>query len=245
MTRKKFADLVRFYTSTDSTTFTDAEILLLANIYMLDIAEAIVEANEDFFITPATADLVADQREYSFPADMLLKMKYLEAKFSAGGDWIPLTELDLNDYNRATDETTITNYFANQPGQARYDIVRGSLYLYTGTITSVTGGLKLWFAAEPSVLSDVTDDVTDMSVAPSTVEHGFPKPFHELLARRLSMHYKSHVDRPIPLTEQELSYQNDLAMKLAKIKNPNLSRAVLRSTPDLGEDRFGNYGYNL
>lgn len=249
MTQKVFADLVRFYTNTDSVTFVDADILLLSNTYMLDIAESIVEANEDFFITPATTNLVADQREYPFPVDMLLKLKRVEITFESGGTPILAHEVDLAESPalrlEGTSESLITSRFSNNVGLVGYDIARGSMYIYSGTITSVTAGLKLWFASEPAALSDLTEDTTDMSIDPDSTSHGFPKPFHEILARRVSIFYKSHADRPIPLTEQELSYQGDLAAKIAKIKNPNLSRAVIRSLPDTDQDRFGYNGYNL
>jgi len=244
MTCLKLANLIRFYTKTNTNTFSDADMLMLANVYMLDIAESITEANEDFFIQPATTDLALGQREYTFPADMILKMKYLEVKFSTDGQWIKATEIDLGDLdNRPTDEANIISMFGNEVGRLRFDLFRGSMYLYSGTIAnSVVDGIKLWYASKPAPLPNMTNDVVDISTAPSNIEHGFPEPFHELLARRVSMFFKDSADRPIPYNQQEQIYQLDLAAKIAKIKNPNLDRAIQRSVPTMAN--FGNNGYD-
>lgn len=47
MTPVEFANHVRFMTRTNSTTFTDAEILALMKIRQDEIAKAILEADED------------------------------------------------------------------------------------------------------------------------------------------------------------------------------------------------------
>ena len=49
MTSKQFADYIRKKTKTNSSTFTDADILLYANIIKDDIAKEVNKANEDYF----------------------------------------------------------------------------------------------------------------------------------------------------------------------------------------------------
>jgi len=76
-----FATLVRYYTKTNSTTLTDANILILANIFKDDIAGTIsTEVGEDYFGLRFERDLIADQREYDLPSELMARMKYLNAK---------------------------------------------------------------------------------------------------------------------------------------------------------------------
>jgi len=54
-----FAALVRFYTHTDSTTFVDDDLLLLANVNKDELAKEIGLVNEGYFGVPCYKDLVA------------------------------------------------------------------------------------------------------------------------------------------------------------------------------------------
>ena len=94
MTPVEFAYHVRFMTRTNSTTFTDAEILALMKIRQDEIAKAILEADEDILLIPQYTSLVADQREYPLPQDMLSSIKRVEAKLD-GTNFIKLNELDV------------------------------------------------------------------------------------------------------------------------------------------------------
>lgn len=225
MTYKQFADYVRLKTRTNSTTLTDANLMLIANIFIDEFAKDIVKVNEDYFGSPETTDLVANQREYPLPADKLNQIKYVEAKLD-GTNWITLDELDLLQYRGTTDEAAIVSAFANTKGLAKYDLFRESLWLYSGTITSVSGGLKLWTFSWPAKITDLTS-TTDMSVDPSTTSHGFPRAFHKLLADRVIIEWKELGDKPIPLTEREQNFATYYGLSIQSIRNPNLSRVVV------------------
>lgn len=229
MTPARFATLVRFYTGTNSTTFTDAEILALANTFKDEIAAEIAERNEDYFGMWYYRDLVADQREYSLPDEVLNAIKYTEAKLD-GSNWARLVEFDLNSYEKPTDEDSIRLYFTDK--EAMFEMFRRSLFIYSGdAITAVTEGLKLYAIIYPADISDLTEASTDMSVDPTTTSHGFPRQFHELLARRVSIAYKSSKDKPIPLSEKEKAYEDDLKAALDAITGGNLDRAVIATVP--------------
>jgi hypothetical protein len=232
MTRLGIANLVRKRTKTDTTTFPDADMLVYANLYLYEIAKLINDANEDYFGSISTTDLVADQREYTLPSDILLNsLKAVECKFSSSGDWIRLNELDINSVKRPTSETDIVAYYANETDRAFYDLYRNSLFIYSGTITSVTGGIKLYSFTEPDALPDMTNNSVDLSADPSSTGHGFPKAFHELLARRISIEFKSNAQQPIPLTSSEQNFFGDLGLALNSIKGRNKDRAVTARVP--------------
>lgn len=228
MTPTKFASIVRYYTGTDSTTFTDAEIMLLANAYKDEIASQIVLRNEDYFGMKFTRDLEAGRREYALPDEVLNSIKYVEAILD-GSNQVHLDEFDINSYKRPTSEAEIILQFGLL--SPKYDIYRRSLYLYTGeTVPAVTGGLILWAIIYPADITDLSS-VLDMSVDPSTTTHGFPRQFHELLARRVSIGYKSSLPKPKKLSPKEMLYDVDMERALNAITGGNQDRTVIATTP--------------
>lgn len=238
MTGLNFASLIRYYTQTNSSTLPDSDIVLLANaVKDNDFAPAITEVNEDLFGVLSTRDLVASdssdvtKREYSLPED-IIKMKYVEALLD-GSTWLPLTELDLNVYKRSTDETTIIENFANEDKRAFYDLFRGSLWIYSGTLTAVTAGLKLWYIAFPADIDASTLALsTDISIDPTTTTSQIPRMFHELWARKISIMYKQSRQKPIALNEHELAFDMDFQKKLDSQSQFNLDRAVVSPMPN-------------
>lgn len=113
MLRSEFATLVRTYTSTNSTTFTDTEILTLTNPLMGKQAMVIKDANEDLFGGIATRDLVADTREYGLPNDLISTIERVEAKLD-GTNWKVLDELELPLEEFTTDESAIQSAFSGR-----------------------------------------------------------------------------------------------------------------------------------
>lgn len=229
MNYSKFATLVRYYTKTNSTTFSDADILTLANIFKDDIAGLISkEVGEDYFGLRFERDLIADQREYDLPAELMTRIKYLNAKLD-GTNWERLKETDLSTYGQAMDEATIEAQYADKDPE--FDIWDNSIYILSGSpIIDVTDGLRLWAIVFPSDFPNLTS-TEDMSTNPDDYSHGFPRQFHELLARRVSIAYKSSKDRPIPLSEKEQLYEADLMAAINAMKDANLDRSVIPSAP--------------
>lgn len=229
MTYTKFATLIRYYTKTNSTTFTDNNILMLANIFKDDIsAEISKEVGEDYFGLRFERDLLAGQREYDLPAEIMGRMKYLQAKLD-GKNWQHLDETDLSIYGKAMDETTIQSIYADRSPE--FDIWDQGIYILSGDdIIDVTNGLKLWAIIFPADFTDLSS-IEDMSTNPDEYSHGFPRQFHELLARRVSIAYKSSKDKPIPLSEKEKLYEVDLKTAINSLRNTNLDRSVRPSIP--------------
>ena len=229
MTNLQFATLVRYYTKTNSTTFTDSEVLTLANIFKDDIAGLISkEVGEDYFGLRFERDLVADQREYDLPAELMARMKYLQAKLD-GTNWERLKEVDLSTYGKTLDEDTIQLTYAEKDPE--FDLWDNGIYILSGdAIIAVTDGLKLWAIIFPADIADLTSTV-DLSTNPDDYSHGFPRQFHELLARRISIAFKSSKDRPIPLSEKEKLYEVDLATAIQTMKDANLDRSVKPDAP--------------
>ena len=231
MTGVAFAALIRKYTRTNATTLTNADIVVLANPVKDDIAEELMVADEHYFEVPNYIDLVASRREYPLPDDNL-GIARVEAKLD-GTNFIKLVHADAGQYSRTTDETTIVSRFANVEGSAYYDIVRRSIYIYSGAITSVAGGLKLVNSTYPQDITVSTLNLsTDMSIDPSPTQFSLPRSLHELWARKISINYKSNREKPLPLTDQELLYDRDLRRKISLLTNQDKDTELLATVPD-------------
>src|ERR1035437_3552248 len=84
MTLLKFANKIRSYCKQSLTSLTDADILLLANPIKDSMAELIAtrDIKGNYFVIPTLCDLVANQREYAWPDDVLDHIFSLEVAFS-------------------------------------------------------------------------------------------------------------------------------------------------------------------
>lgn len=69
---------VRDYTGTSSVTFTDATLKLHTNNTMEALASRINNVNPEFFGRTLTRNLVAGERKYSLPADILSSISKVE-----------------------------------------------------------------------------------------------------------------------------------------------------------------------
>lgn len=244
MTAKEFAAHVRLMTRMNSTTFSDTDLLALMKIRQSEIAKEIMKADEDILLIPQYADLVANQREYPLPSDILSRIKRVEAKLD-GTNWVPLMEIDITLINYPiVTETNITDVFNNlqvdagNPYGARFDILRKAVKIYSGTITEVTDGLQIWCNTWPAAVTDLTSEI-ELEVDPSTSTHGIPRELHEIWARGVIIDWKSSREKPIPLNERELSYKDDRDEAIESLKHGNLDREVIGHLPpasDRGND---------
>ncbi len=249
-TPAKFATYVRYKTRTNSTTLENAEILSYMEVRQDEIAKAILKTDEDILLIPQTDDLVASSitaREYPLPSDILSRIKRVEAQLN-GSDWIHLTEIDITQIGKPiSTEANITDVFNNSrmsktnPNGARFDMLRKSIFIYSGTITATTGGFKVWTNTWPTPITDLTS-TTDMSVDPSTTTHGIPRAMHGIWATGVIIDYKESKEKPMPLSERELKYEFDKRQAIEALKHGNLDREVIGDLPPAGER--GNDGFD-
>lgn len=235
MTGTQLAALIRKKTRTNSTTFTDADMLVDVNIFKDEISSLITLRNQMYFAVPATDSLVPDQREYAFPSDMLNSMLKAEIKFTSSESRKPLNS--LKEYKGSETETEIVGQFSND--KPFYVIRRKALFILSGTIVAVTAGIRIWYLQYPSNLSDLTGS-TDLSVDPSTTTAGFPRQFHELLARRVSMEYKDRNN--VKFSTMEKNYERDLEKQMEAISQIDLSQDM--QGDDLSSEETGDNGFN-
>jgi len=223
---KDFASVIRNSTLTSSSTFTDEEILRLANMYKDTFSQQIAETDEGVFGMPFVTSLVADQREYELP-DEVIKIERVEAIVD-GEDQKKYTSLDVASLNFELTETKITEMFKEK---YFYSFFRKALFLYTGeSVIDVVDGLLLRAIIWPQDFTDLESEV-DMSVRPNVNQNGFPRQFHELLARRVIIHHKQNRDRPVPLTDTEQSFEFDFRKALDALRGTDDNREVIPVIP--------------
>ena len=239
MTTTELATYVRFKTKTNTTTFTNADMLVLANLFKDEIAGKIQKLRPENFNVPALDNLVADQREYAFPSDVLNNIVTVELKFSSTGDYVLANPLQRKDYGNALQESLIVNDYTNE--KPFYFIRRRAIYILSGAIIAVTDGIRLVFNSFPANFTSMTGS-TDMSVDPSTTTHGFPREFHELLGRRISIGYKNRNN--VKLDRDELKYDTDLEDMLENFSQVNLDEQVIGNLPTAAQ-RGDDDGYSL
>lgn len=236
MTPAKFAALVRQRTKTDSTSFPDSEILALLNPFKDELCAEAVEVNEDLFVMRFYRNLVAGQRGYAFPGEMLTKMKFIEAVLD-GVKTTRLVEFDPNSvkgYPLNTEADIRATFAGRKPA---YDInARGLKIFSEDAIINVTDGLVLHATQYPEDLASLSG-TTDMSVDPSTTTFGIPRPLHLPLLDRVVIEWKESQDQPIPLTQRELAWDERWQKVKDTMKDGNLDREVVPAVPrDVGQD---------
>ncbi len=243
MTGTQLAALIRKYTKTNSTTYTDADALPDVNNSKNELAPQIAKKNEQLFVMPATFDLAASSvtaREYPLPSTMLNQLVTVELALDTSDATIfyicrpfPGGMQRLIRQLGGITEANITGYFTNT--NPYYVKTRNGIYILTGSITSAIATAsnargKIRYRKFPADLANLTGS-TDLSIDPSTTSFGIPLVFHELWARRVSIIYKSSRPKPIPLSALELVYERDLDKALDFLSIDDLSDSVLGFLP--------------
>jgi len=238
MTGAELNTLINLKCSTNDTTFTLAEKLALVNIFKDEISSMIVESNPEFFLVPSTFDLLADQREYAIGDDMLNRIRKVEIKFADADARQP--SRGIKDWLGSETESEIIKSFANGQGEFAHTIRRRALFILSGTIVDVTDGGRIWANIFPANLANLTG-IVGLEVDPSTTSFGFPRQFHELLARIVAIEYKSA--NKMKLSQKDIKYDYDLKTQLDAISKPDDSGEVIGNLPP-GEDMWNN-GFGL
>jgi hypothetical protein len=241
MTGTNFAAYIRNNTRTNSTTLTDTEIVLLANVEKDNLAELIVgNVDEGYFNMTDTRDLEANVRNYTYPADMLKSIRYVAAKLD-GTNWSYLTETDFGYIAGRKlpllENSWIRDEFSNKYPQ--YLLSNQELWLMTGDdIIAVDEGLKLVSEVYPEDITTADlSGVVDLAVASSNTAVRLPRQAHKIWAHMVSISYKTSKDKPLPLTDAEKKLAIDLSDLYSKLRGRNAVRVTQGSVPyDDGQD---------
>lgn len=155
-------DQINFLTNTTSTEYSDtdkhANVTRWAHLFTTEVKDSI--DGWDYQYETATTNLVANQREYIFPSN-LLTIKKVQLKLD-GTNWKDATFFDPQETGAPiASETNITDKFSND--SPVIDIGDRSMFIYSGTITDVTAGIKIWYTEENVGRDSSLDDITSFS----------------------------------------------------------------------------------
>ena len=234
MTGTSFASYIRKKTKTNTTTFTDAEIVEMANVVKDELAEEIVaNVDESYFEIELTRDLEASIRNYTFPNDILKHVNHVEVDLDGDSDYTPLTEADKSQFDDIAllqnDEIKL-KYSAEKP----QFIIRGrELVILSGDdMEAVTDGLKMTAEIYPEDIT--TSDLgspSDLSIPSSDTTFRLPRTTHFNWATKVIIMYKESQDVPIPLTKSEEAIEFRMERMFKKLTPRNKNRSFQASTP--------------
>lgn len=248
MTGAQLTAEIRRRTGTSSATLSDATLLPIVNFTKDAICSRITEKDENYFVIPATQNLVAsdiDAREYALPDDVLNNLVSVECAFSTTTPlaYVLARQTTYTAALKVTGgltENNITNSYDNTTPY--FFIQRRSLYMLSGTISAVTAGLKIRYRAYPPDLTVLTG-TTALELDPTTTSFGVPRQFHLLWAMKCAIEWKNNRPKPIPLSEDEKKWEDEMQNRLAEMKKVSLSEEILGLLPQTS--REGSFGYDL
>lgn len=168
-------------TNSSSSNYTNAQMLVDINVWYQRTAIAILRAQDDWDFDDSnksnlpilTADLVANQQDYSLPVGCL-KVKRIEIAYDGITNY-KAEPIDVNFISKGTQQTQIQQYSStNRP---YYYIVGSSVFLYPipSANTSNGTGMQIW--VERGITEFSTSDLSTGSSTP-----GFDAPFHQIIA---------------------------------------------------------------
>lgn len=234
MTGQEYAAYVRTLTRTNATTLTDAQIVALSNVEQSFLAEQIVaNVDEGYFNVIEERDLEAGVRNYTYPPDFLAKLRYVSA--TIGGETVYLSEIDFG-YEQMhgqalLEESVIQQEFANRA--PAYRLSGTELWLLSGDpIVAVPSGLKIITESYPEGLTEANlASSASLNVPSSNITSRLPRAAYRVLAKKVSIAYKSSKDKPLPLTEDERRLDVDLQDLYQVLGRRNAVRVITAKVP--------------
>jgi|TARA_Y100000296_G_C5174026_1_gene258965 hypothetical protein len=156
------------------------------NWYNRMIVEILDSMDEwDFQGEVATADLVANQGEYTFPTD-ILKIKRIEIDYNGDGSYVRAHPMDPGSLDKSIGSSAdINNVFSTS--RPEFDTFDDSTFIYPIPDTNRTDGLKIWYMKEVLPFSAFAGSAT--FIAGNTAEPVFEDAFHRTLSLGASLDY--------------------------------------------------------
>ena len=178
----------------------DADLIAIFNDYQNHLIAKVLAVMDglEFQGDTATQNLTVNTREYSFPIG-LLKIKRVDAKLD-DVNWTRVEPFDPGEVSYPlSSESDIVNHFTNaNPFYHAYD---NYIFIYSGTISTVSSGLNIWFEKAATDLSADTD------------EPAIAAPFHSMLSEQAALLYftKNNVtDRVKEFIQKLMLRESDL-----------------------------------
>lgn len=136
-----------------NTSYGDTDLDRNLNSWYKRILGWILGSNGDWQMNGefATTSIVASQREYILPTDVL-KLNEVYIKSTSAGDYVKATQRDILNVQDYPED-----YYPTTP---EFDLMDNSLFIYIpdATITNVTDGIKIYYQTDLTELSGASDE---------------------------------------------------------------------------------------
>lgn len=169
MTLSELRSAVRFKIFRDSsdTTYSDTDLDRNLNQWYRTALMWAIQVNGEWQVNQdmATTDIVADQRKYALPTD-ILKLNEVYIKYANQPEHVRAYQRDpkvMKQFDSSEPTQSDYGYFPPQP---EFDLSDNAMFIYLPVteIESVTDGLKIYYQTELTALS-ATDDEPNMPEA--------------------------------------------------------------------------------
>jgi len=144
----------------------------------------------NFPIRPA--DLVADQRDYTLPTDMI-KFKRLTISYD-GTNWYKATPFDIGESGEVIKDA---NFSKEAP---MYDLQYNSVKIYPTPTENVTDGFKVWISRQMMLF-------TSSDVSTGTREPGIDRSYHKIIPYKMALEFAYE-----NLPEKIVTFEQKIAM---------------------------------
>lgn len=222
MTLSDIATKARSLTGTDSTTYTNANLLIDINLWQHKIVTMIMgsqdesdfDDNRNTTFPNKTTPMVSGQRDYGIPvSEKVIAIKRVDITYD-GVNWVKAEPIDSSEIPfgigtaGSTQETTLDGKFSKSA--PRYDSKNNSVLIYPrANDADVTAGAKIrieW--------SREMNEITLSELTTGTVVPGFDSAFHPMLAYGPAFEYSS--SKLLPQKNDIFAVLQDYEVRLIK-----------------------------
>lgn len=244
MTLGDIATKARALTNTDTTSYTDANLLIDINIWYQKVVSMILESVDESDFDDArrtnypiqTTPMVASQRDYTMPvSEKVLKIKRVDLAYD-GATYYRALPIDDGDplFDMGANATITDQNFIKQA--PRYDVKYNSLFIYPMPLAAdaaANGLIRVEWTRQIQVFtaSDYSSVLTDSTVVP-----GFDDPFHAMLAHGAAWEYA--VSRQLPQLANIQATLSDFEVRLRQHYGKKELDRTLELKPSY-DDNFG------
>jgi hypothetical protein len=179
MTLADIKNRIYFYTNTDATSFTAANMLIAVNNALDEVHSAILRSQDNWRIDDTTnadfpiayADLVSGQADYTLPTG-ILRIHSVEIKY--GGKWYKAVSINENETGKSLEDF---DFAADAP---YYSIIGNSIIIRPTPTADGTEALKVVYDRNFTLFT--ADQLTAGTVSP-----GFDRNFHDIIPLKCSL----------------------------------------------------------
>lgn len=148
---------MRYSKFVDQSDTTDSELLRYLNIAYRDFYNTVLQANNQYFTTNATINVVGGQDEYNLPSDFY-KLDGVDLQVSADGRYLTLRPFMFAERNKFRAGLAFTN---SPYGQVFKYLLVGNKIRFL-PLPSMNSTVQLWYTPNPTKITSLSQNIEVM-----------------------------------------------------------------------------------